>query len=230
MEKVRLHKYMSQCGIASRRTSEKLIAAGKVTVNGKVAAVGMSVDPSKDKVEVQGKSAESREQKVYYAVNKPRGYVSSCSDTGGKVVTELVKSAEKLYPVGRLDKDSEGLMILTNDGELANKLTHPKFGCEKEYTVVLDRDIPNAEIERLASGVMMDGKMTAPCIIEKLSEKRYLFILKEGKKRQIRRMAQDAGAKVLRLKRVRIKKLLLGDLRHGQSRRLTGREIAQLKA
>ena len=229
MPSIRLQKYLSQCGVASRRASEKLIEDGLVCINRLLAKVGDSIDPEKDDVTIKGRSVKPKEQKIYIALNKPQGYISSCSRQQGAAIIDLVKIPEKVFPVGRLDKDSEGLVLLTNDGELANKLTHPKYECEKEYVVTVHADVNDAELDSLRKGVLLEEGKTKPCGIKRIGKREFSITLKEGKKRQIRRMFQAAGKKVTKLRRVRIKTLKLGDLGPGKWRHLEDGEITALK-
>ncbi len=161
MNKIRLQKFLAECGIASRRKAEELITAGKVSVNCEVITqLGTRVDPSKDRIEIVGKPVKVKEPKIYIKLNKPRGVVSSCRRyPGEKTILDLIKDIPyRLYPIGRLDKDSEGLMLLTNDGEIANRLMHPRYEHEKEYIVNVENRISNIEAMKLQSGIMIDGK------------------------------------------------------------------------
>jgi 23S rRNA pseudouridine2605 synthase/23S rRNA pseudouridine2604 synthase len=228
MSKVRLQKHIADCGVASRRKAEKLILSGKVKVNGKVVnELGTKIDPSVDKVSVEGKLLKQPPQKIYIKLNKPQGYVSSCrKHQGENTIIDLIKDIPyRLYPVGRLDKDSEGLMILTNDGELANRLMHPRYEHEKEYEINLKFQISNLKLKELEQGVIIDKKKTLPAKVDRLGAKKFRIILCEGKKRQIKRMVEAVGNRVIRLKRVRIKNIRLGDLLTGRYAYLTDSEI-----
>ena len=227
--RLRLQKFLSHSGYASRRNSEKLIKDGFVYVNGKKAVIGDLVDPEKDEIIVKNKKVSLPQKYIYIAFNKPIGFISSCSNAQGPSIFDLIKIKEKVYPVGRLDKDSEGLMILTNDGDLANFLTHPRFGCEKEYEVIIDDELNSLEINNFSSGIYLDSVKTKPCYIRKIGNKKYSVILKEGKKRQIRRMFEFFGKRVLKLKRVRIKSVSLNGLKQGSWRYLTRKEIDGLR-
>jgi 23S rRNA pseudouridine2605 synthase len=225
---MRLAKYLAHAGVASRRSAEKLIAAGRVRVGGEIVT-----DPARDvdegsEVEVDGKriSAEPRE---VWAVNKPKGVISTAREPGQRrAVTELVDSERRLYPVGRLDADSAGLILLTNDGELANRLTHPSYGVPKTYLVRLARSPSEADLDRLRRGVRLDDGPTAPAEVEWLGEGELEITIREGRKRQVRRMAEAIGNQVEDLTRIRIGSLDLGDLRRGQARPLDRRQIAAL--
>ncbi len=225
---MRLQKYLSRCGVSSRRAAEKMIRGGQVLVNGKTASIGQTIDSEKDVVKVKGAAVRPSRTNTYIMLNKPRGYICSCSDEQGSSIFDLVKVKERVYPVGRLDKDSEGLVILTNDGELANRLTHPRYECEKEYEVIVDAPLSRKQLRELEGGVLLDGEMTRPCRIRPLSDKKFLVVLSEGKKRQIRRMFKEKGRVVIRLKRTRIKRLELRRLRPGEWERLTSGELQKL--
>ena len=206
-------------GICSRRHGEELILAGKVWVNGKVITeLGTRVDPGADTVEIDGKPVLERQRLVYIALNKPRGYVTSCEQPGEKLVTDLVNVPERIYPIGRLDKDSTGLLLLTNDGPLHHRLSHPSFDHEKEYVVTLAAPISDAALQKMAEGMLLSGKRTRPAEIHRISLRRFRIILKEGKNRQIRRMVRKVGQDVLQLHRIRIAGIRLGKLDSGKWR------------
>lgn len=229
MKPERLQKYLASCGIGSRRHCEELIAAGRARVNGVVAKLGQSVTPGKDRIEYRGREVHPEPEKVVVAVNKPAGYLSACyrGKEEGWLVAELVDLPYRLYPVGRLDRDSEGLVLLTNDGELALELTHPRYGKEKEYEVELDRPAGPELCERLRKSVQLaDGPARA--VRATLAGPGHLrVVLAEGRKRQLRRMLEALGCRVVRLRRVRIAGLRLGDLPSGKWRRLTAREVKE---
>ena len=230
---MRLQKYLAQKGIASRRESEKLIADGLVKVNGKVVTeMGVKIDATKDKVEVNREAlAERKEKLVYVILNKPTGFVTTCHRTQfeNKIVTDLVKIPERIYPVGRLDKDTSGLLLLTNDGDLTYQLTHPKFEKAKEYEVKVQGEITEGALSKLREGVNLWGEKTNPTVIKRLSKDRFLITLTEGKNRQIRRICRKVGSPVLELKRVKIKGLAFEDVTVGEWRFLTEREVDVLK-
>ena len=225
---MRLAKYLAHAGVASRRAAEELIAAGKVRVGGEVVA-----DPAKDvdersDVEVEGRPIAPEPREVW-AVNKPLGVVSTAREPGRRrAVTQLVDSPRRLYPVGRLDADSTGLILLTNDGGLANRLTHPRYGVPKTYLVRLARPFSEAELDRLRRGVELEDGPTAAAEVERLGERELEITIREGRKRQVRRMAEAIGNQVEELTRTRIGPLDLADLRRGEARRLDRREIAAL--
>jgi len=231
----RLQKILARAGLGSRRSSEELIVQGRVTVNGKRAELGQRADPAHDRIAVDGTALSAPEKLTYVMLNKPRGVVSSLAPQGDRqTVRELVPVAERLYPVGRLDVDSEGLILLTNDGELADRLTHPRYESEKEYRVLVKGE-PDAE--RLAAwrrGVVLEGERTAPAEVtraERAPTGTWLrIVMHEGRKHQIRDIGQLLGLPVQRLIRVRLGTLRLGSLQPGEWRRLTGAELAQLRS
>ena len=231
----RLQKIIAASGLMSRRAAEELIAAGKVRVNGAVAALGDRADAARDRITVDGKSLAPAEEKVYIMLNKPRGYVTTLSDEKGRrTVEELVSElGVRLYPVGRLDMNSEGLLIMTNDGELANRLMHPRGGIEKCYrTTVAGEDIP-AAASKLREPMLIDGYRTrgARVEIERLTDTGgvLLITIGEGRNRQVRKMCEQAGLRVTRLVRVSEGGLKLGELKTGKWRELTKAEIARLR-
>ena len=225
---MRLAKYLAQAGIVSRRAAERLISAGRVRVGGEVVT-----DPARDVDERSGVAVDGRsvapEPREVWAVNKPKGVVSTAREPGNRrAVRQLVESARRLYPVGRLDADSTGLILLTNDGALANRLTHPRYGVPKTYLVRLARPPSEADLDRLRSGVRLEDGPTARAEVERLGERELEITIGEGRKRQVRRMAEAIDNEVEDLTRTRIGSLDLGDLRRGEARRLDRREIAAL--
>jgi pseudouridine synthase len=229
MSLMRLQKYLAGAGICSRRKGEELIQTGRIAVNGTVKTeLGAKIDPDKDLVEVDGRPVRADQKLVYIALNKPRDYVSSCRHAGEKIVLDLIDISERVYPVGRLDKDSSGLMILTNDGRLHHRLSHPSFDHEKEYEVTVARPMPRGALEHMAAGLPLMGTKTRPARISRISANRFRIVLQEGKNRQIRRMVRKVGNQVTQLKRIRIAGLNLGSLPEGAWRHLTQREIRRL--
>lgn len=231
----RLQKIIAAAGLTSRRAAEELIAAGKVRVNGAVASLGDKADAARDRITVDGKSLAPPEEKVYIMLNKPRGYVTTLKDEKGRrTVAELVSGpGVRLYPVGRLDMNSEGLLIMTNDGELAERMMHPRGGVEKCYrTTVTGEDIP-AAAEKMKESMLIDGYRTrgARVEIERLTDKGgvLLVAIGEGRNRQVRKMCEQVGLRVTRLCRISEGGLKLGNLRSGEWRELTRAEIARLK-
>lgn len=233
--KERLQKIMAQAGIGSRRACEGLIAAQRVTVNGQVAVLGQKADPSIDHIQIDGQPLKVKQEFVYIALHKPRGVVSTTDEEFNRpTVLDLVPVNIRLYPVGRLDIDSEGLVLLTNDGDLANQLTHPKYGHTKEYRVLVARQPDEQQLEAWRHGIILnDGHRTAPA--EVTVESTYgkgawmRVILHEGRKRQIREMGSHTGLPIVRIVRVRIGTLQLGSLKAKQWRYLTSTEVTNLK-
>jgi pseudouridine synthase len=225
MPLMRLQKFLSAAGVCSRRHGETYIQAGRVRVNGRVATVlGTQVDPGKDRIEVDGRAVTLQKRYIYIAIHKPKGYVTSCSHAGEAVVTDLIDLPARIYPVGRLDKDSTGLLLLTNDGRIHHRLSHPSFDHEKEYEVTVERPILDAALEQLASGMMLKGNKTRPARISRLAGRRFKIVLQEGRNRQIRRMIGMVGHRVVRLKRIRVANIRLGGLPVGAWRHLSPRE------
>ncbi len=223
----RLQKILSRFGVASRRKAEELILNKKVLVNNKIAKLGQKVDLKKDIVEVKHRSLSAEagnfrveakeEQAVYYLVNKPVNFTCSVSDKHAKkLITDLVPKNPKVWPVGRLDKNSTGLIILTNDGNLTNKLTHPKFKHEKEYEVAVDKKISEKFLQKMKKGIKLDEGVAKADKIIALNKNKFIIILHQGWKRQIRRMCEKLNYKVLELKRTRIGKIKLKDLKEGK--------------
>lgn len=231
----RLQKILAKAGFGSRRSCETIISMGRVTINGKAAKLGDKADPASDRIAVDGHLIQTRQQLVYIALYKPRGVLSSVSSADPRpTVVDLVDAPEKVYPVGRLDVDSEGLIILTNDGELANHLTHPRYGHEKEYRVLVARRPDEEQLDTWRRGVVLeDGYRTAPAIVrlEATAGKGAWLnvILREGRKRQIRETGRMLGLPVVKIIRVRIGSLHLGALKPRQWRHLTEEEIAALQ-
>ncbi|MFO8112223.1 MAG: pseudouridine synthase [Desulfosalsimonadaceae bacterium] len=228
---IRLQKFLAKAGICSRREGENYIAAGRVQVNGETVTMpGTKVDPENDRVMVDGRPVALEEKPVYILLNKPKGYISSCRQKGAAIVLDLVDVEERVFPVGRLDKDSTGLLLLTNDGRIHHRLAHPSFDHEKEYLVEVKQDISDDALTRMAKGIAVDGKMTRPAIVRRKSGKSFGIILYEGKKRQIRRMVEAVENEVKTLHRVRMAGLTLGDLPEGKWRYLGKNEINALMA
>ena len=235
-EPIRLQKYISQCGIASRRKAEELILQGKVKINGKTAVLGDKVHDG-DKVYVGGKRVIIPKNNYrYIMLNKPRGFITTMSDDRGrKCVAELVRSVgERVYPIGRLDKDSEGMLIFTNDGDFANKVMHPRNSIYKFYRVTVRPDITEDQLVKLETGVELDGKKTAPAVVHVLHKEQgrvvLEMILHEGKNREIRRMCEALGLEVARLRRTQIGGVKMGMLKQGDWRDLTEKEVKNLLA
>ena len=233
---MRLQKFMAAAGVASRRRCEEIIAAGLVTVNGRVVtAPGTKVDPLADEVSVAGRKIELPGEKLYYALHKPRGYVTTMHDEKGRrSVADLLAGIKgRVFPVGRLDCDSEGLLIVTNDGELAHALTHPRHRVPKTYLVWVAGIPEPQKLKELARGVVLEDGPTAPARVRLMGRRGHTGILEitvhEGRNRQVRRMCEHIGYPVLRLVRTAIGGLSLGSLKPGQYRRLTDGEVGELK-
>ena len=234
----RLQKILSQAGIASRRAAEKLIAEGRVSVNGEtVQTMGVKADPATDDIRVDGRRIKSAERLRYILLNKPRGYVTTRSDPQRRptVIDLLAGVREYIYPVGRLDYDSEGLLLLTNDGDLAARLTHPRHGVERTYEARV-AGMPSREaLDRLRTGVPLDGRRTLPATVVVLNAGRrdrdgvVLLTIREGRNRQVRRMCEAVGHPVQSLKRTRIGPIADRRLKPGQWRELTSAEVDTLK-
>lgn len=228
---MRLNKFLSSCGFASRRKCEEFIKAGRVSVNGKIVdSLGVSVDESKDKVEVDGVVATLPKDLVYLKLNKPKGYACTASDERGrKTIFDLVESDVRLFNVGRLDYDTEGLIFLTNDGEFANMVTHPKFHFEKEYLVTAEGELKESELAVLRKGVVVDGQRMPSAKVKFISFDgkftKVSVVIDEGQNHQVRRMFDAIGHQIKLLKRIRIGNVRLGGLYRGKTRPMTQEEI-----
>jgi 23S rRNA pseudouridine2605 synthase len=233
---IRLQKVIAGAGVSSRRTAETMIAEGRVTVNGQVMRKpGTRVDPERDHVKVDGRHLKVKEPYAYLVLNKPRGYVCSLSDPEGRpTISDLLPGVRlRIFPVGRLDFDSEGMLLLTNHGELAQALLHPRYHVSKVYLIKVKGVLTDEEIRRLERGVQLEDGMTSPAAVRKIrkaTENSWLEItIHEGRKRQIKRMLETVGHQVLKLKRVKFGPLTLGDLPPGHYRYLTDREANSLR-
>lgn len=225
---MRLAKYLAHAGVASRRSAERIVAAGRVTVGGEVVTDPARGVSEADDVRVDG-SPVAAEPREVWAVNKPAGVVSTAREPGRRrAVVELVDSEARLYPVGRLDADSTGLLLLTNDGELANRLTHPRYGVAKAYRASVRRPPSERDLRRLARGVELEDGPTAAARTRQLGEREIEIVLREGRNRQVRRMVEAVGNEVIALRRVRFGPIELGGLGDGQARRLGEEEVASL--
>jgi 23S rRNA pseudouridine2605 synthase len=226
----RLQKVLAQAGIGSRRVCEELIEGGLVTVNGEIAVLGRRVDVAHDRIAVEGVPIGVRPGLVHYLLNKPRGVVTTASDPQGRpTVVSLVPDEPRVYPVGRLDADTEGLLLLTNDGELTHRLTHPSFGVEKEYVAEVVGQPSRGAVRRLREGVELDDGITAPARVALLSPTVLRIVIHEGRNRQVRRMCEAIGHPVVRLVRTRIGPLRDEKLRPGAWRPLTLDEVRALE-
>ncbi len=234
-EQMRLQKYIALCGVASRRSAEELILAGRVTVNGEVInTLGSKVNPKIDRIMVDGKTIALQQKHVYIMLNKPRGYVTTAKDNfNRKTVLDLIpKELGRLYPVGRLDYDSEGLLLLTNDGDFTYRLTHPSHEIKKSYLALVSGTPSNEALDTLRKGIILEGRKTAPAEVmlkKKDAEHSVLLVtIHEGRNRQVRNMCHAVGHDVLRLRRVAEGPLRLGDLASGSWRHLTQKELVAL--
>jgi len=231
MSKMRLQKFLSAAGVCSRRQGEVYIAEGLVKVNGVVVTeLGTQIDPAQDRVEFQGKAVTISAPQVYIALNKPKDYVTSCKQERQKIVLDLIDLPQRIYPIGRLDKDSTGLILLTNDGELHHRLSHPSFNHEREYDVTTLAPIPTGALRKIEKGFLLKGSKTRPAKVKIISPKRFRIVLQEGRNRQIRRMVQKVGSEVEELRRIRVANVKLGRLKEGAWRHLTEKEIRELQA
>jgi pseudouridine synthase len=233
---MRLNKFLSKAGIISRRGADRLIGQGRISVNGKIVTeLGTVIDENRDEIAFDGKPVSLPETCVYLALNKPPGYLVTSKDRFGRdIVMDLVGPYKKIVkPVGRLDLDSSGLLILTNDGEFAFRLSHPKFEIDKKYLVKCDGYVSDTDLERLEQGIELEDGMTSPAKLELISRSeafsRFHITIHEGRKRQIRRMCQAIGKRVVTLKRVSIGNVDLGDLKPGRYHLMQDNEICSLK-
>ena len=232
----RLQKFMAEAGVASRRACEELIRQGRVTVNGETASLGRSVEPEQDRVELDGKPVQKEQRRTVILLYKPRGVVSTSSDPEGRRTVQdyFREIPERLYNVGRLDLNSEGLLLMTNDGALANRLTHPRYGVDKTYYAVCDGRLTASEAAKLTNGIVLEDGMTAPARVDAVrttqrGDTSFLITIHEGRNRQIRRMLEAVGHRTLRLKRERFGPLSLGTLAPGEWRKLSDEEIKKLE-
>lgn len=234
-EGVRLQKYLASAGIASRRESEKIIQGGRVEVNGRtVTVLGTRIDPERDVVRVDGHRVHQASHRVAYLLFKPRGFITTTSDPEGRpTVLELLRGVrERVFPVGRLDWDSEGLLILTNDGDLANRLTHPSNHVPKVYRVKVKGQIPPAALDAARRGIVLEGRRSRPAEVRRVSSQTHTWIevtLHEGRKNQIRRIFERLGHPVLKLRRIAIGSIADRSLKPGQFRKLSDAELLRLR-
>lgn len=236
--KERLQKFLARAGVASRRNAEKLILDGKVRVNGIVVKeLGTKIDPVKDNIFYEGKRLKPEDKKVYYILNKPKGYISSVKDENGRktVVDILFDVKERIFPIGRLDYNTEGILLLTNDGEFMNKLLHPRYEIEKTYVAKIDGIITTDDLQKLADGVKLEDGRTAPADVyldyvdKQTKTSRVEITIHEGRNRQVRRMFKALGYEVKALKRIAFAGITLNRLKRGEYRPLTERELIRLQ-
>ena len=233
-EQVRLHKLLARMGVASLRGSERLISEGRVSVNGRVVDTPGATATASDEIAVDGRPVGAPPRRRYILLNKPLDVLSTARDEMGRVaVTDLVPAEERLYPVGRLDRDSQGLMLLTNDGRLAERLMHPRYGVHKQYRVEVEGRITEEQMERLREGVELEDGLSKPLEARLLaaspSRSVLLITLGEGRNRQVRRTLEALGLEVLSLERLRMGQLEIGDLRPGEWRELFASEVQELR-
>ncbi|AYD40309.1 rRNA pseudouridine synthase [Clostridium fermenticellae] len=232
----RLQKYMAACGIASRRKCEGIILNGRVTVNGGIIKeLGVKIDPQKDEIRLDGKIIKNEVSKVYIALNKPEGYLSSVSDERGRsTIIDLIDIKERIYPIGRLDYNTSGLILLTNDGDIYNRVIHPREEKNKVYLAMIEGNPDESDIKKFESGINIDGFITSNAKFKIIKNNRKSSNVKitihEGKKRQIRKMCIKIGHPVISLKRVQIGNIKLGDLKEGEWRYLCEQEVNSLRS
>ena len=227
MEEMRLNKFLSDAGVCSRREADRAIEAGKVLINGKPAEMGQKVS-ALDIVVYNGKRVRREAEFILLAVNKPRGIVCTTAEEEKDNIIDFLKYPKRVYPIGRLDKDSEGLILMTNRGDLVNKILRGGNDHEKEYLVKVHQPITEEFLERMRNGVQILDTVTKPCKVEKIGRNDFRIILTQGLNRQIRRMCDALGYRVIHLKRIRVMNIKLGDLRTGAYRKVTGPELAEL--
>lgn len=229
MEEIRINKYIASCGVCSRRNSEEFILSGRVRINGQVVTELGAKVKDEDIVEVDDKRIYPEQEKRYIMLNKPRGYVTTSKEQFDRPsVLDLLDVKQRVFAVGRLDMDSEGLLLLTNDGAFANKIIHPAKHIAKTYEVLLKKAISSENIEKLKQGVDIGGYVTRPAIVEKINDKNIIITIYEGKNRQVRKMCEAVDNKVINLRRVAIGKLKLGELEIGKYKYLTEYEIKEI--
>lgn len=234
-EKIRIQKIIADRGLASRRKAEEWIAAGDVCVNGETAHLGDKADPERDRITVRGRPLNAAQEYVYLMLHKPRGYITTMSDERDrKCVAELIEDVEqRVYPVGRLDKDSEGLLLMTNDGAFANAMMHPARHVPKTYRVTVHPGVTEEMLAQMETGMVIDGRKTAPARVRVLTEEKGRVVLEiilyEGRNRQIRNMCEQLGLEVARLRRIAMGSVRLGMLPPGKWRELTAEEVRRLK-
>ena len=226
---IRLNKYLSEAGVCSRREADRLIQAGEVTVDGRTAVMGERVTADQQ-IQVRGKEIGLKPHRILLAVNKPKGVIVTSEVRKGTTnIDQLLDYPERIFPIGRLDKDSQGLLLMTNDGDLVNKIMRAGNYHEKEYLVRTDRRITEDFLQKMSSGVEILDTITRPCKVEQMGDRSFRIVLTQGLNRQIRRMCEALGYRVLELKRIRIMNIELGDLKTGRYREVTGRELEQLE-
>jgi len=222
-ERIRINKFLSDSGSCSRREADRAIDEGRVTVDGVIAEKGMTVSEDQD-IRIDGKRLTGRAGMILIAVNKPKGIVCTTESKEDDNIVKFINYPERIYPIGRLDKDSEGLILMTNNGDLVNRMMRSRYGHEKEYVVTVHKPITKTFIERMGAGVPILGTITKRCFVERIGNKKFRIILTQGMNRQIRRMCEHLNYEVTALKRVRILNIELGDLKEGEYRNVTKEE------
>jgi 23S rRNA pseudouridine2605 synthase/23S rRNA pseudouridine2604 synthase len=228
MEKLRIHKYLSQAWICSRRKAEEYISAWLITVNGKIAEIWQLIDPTTDKVEMWKEAVKEQKELLYYKVNKPRGVVTTCAQSDEKTILDVIPLDKRVFPIGRLDKDTTGLILMTNDWRLANFLMHPRYNHEKEYVVETFWPISDDNLEKMRNGLFILWSYTKKAKIERLSSWKFSITISEWRNRQIRRMVEKVGSIVKKLKRIRIENIELWNMKEGDYKALTKNEKDEL--
>lgn len=228
MEKLRLQKYMSAAWICSRRKAEEYIEKWQVLVNGEVATIWMSIDPDVDEVTLWNSAKLEQQKYVYYKFNKPRGIETTCAQKDGQSIIDIINVKQRVFPVWRLDKDTTGLILLTNDGRITNYLTHPRFWHEKQYVVETFGPISDEALKKMSRGIMVLWKWTKKCKVERIAAGKFSITLTEWRNRQIRRMVDAVWSRVKKLKRIRIENIFLDSLSEWQIKHLSKKEAAEL--
>ncbi len=227
MEKIRINKFIAETGICSRREADKLIQAGKVNINGKKAELGATVS-EEDTITVNGKPVKIQNQKIYIAFHKPFGVITTTDKNSENTVMDYIDLKTRVYPIGRLDVHSSGLILLTNDGDIVNRILKSKHKLEKEYLVTLNKSITDEHVQKMCDGIDLDGQTTLPAKVSKINNRQIRMILIQGMNRQIRRMCEKLGYEIKILKRVRVGTITLEGLARGKWRHLTKKEVASL--
>lgn len=225
---MRLQKYLSQAGICSRRKAEEYIERGLIKVNGKTATIGMSVDPSIDKVELLDKAVKEQKEFLYFKVNKPRWVVTTCAQIWEKTILDIIDIDKRVFPIGRLDKETTGLILLTSDGRLANYLMHPRYNHQKEYIVETFGPISDASLQKMRNGLFILGSYTKKAQVERIASGKFSITISEWRNRQIRRMVEAVWSEVKKLKRIRIENIHLWDLKEWEYKALSKAELNEL--
>jgi len=228
MKLMRIHKYLAQSGLSSRRKAEEYIKEGMVFINGEKAQIGQSIAPEIDKVTIGEQIIKKQEEFVYYKLNKPRGVVTTCANIWEKTILDVVDLPQRVFPIGRLDKETTWLILMTNDGRLANYLMHPKYEHEKQYVVETFWPITDAGLERMRLWIYILGRYTKTAWVERIASWKFSITIHEGRNRQIRRMVEAIGGQVKKLKRIRIENIELGSLQDGEYKHLSKKELDDL--